>query len=155
MWFGCGSEWFGCGSDVVRILAKVKGKWFPAVSGARNFLSDLHAEGVHPEIAPLQALCSVPLALEQSSFRGGEQGKMVPRKGEEEGCPARGQKGKRPRENNSAYTYIYIYIGIVRNQTLGKRSTKWLLGGGNVPLGAPSRVQLQMLDFLGFCWIVL
>ena len=49
---------------------------------------------------------------------------------------------------------MYIYIGIVRNQTLGKRSTKWLLGGGNAPLGAPSRVQLQMLDFLGFCWIV-
>ena len=53
------------------------------------------------------------------------------------------------------YIYIYIYIGIVRNQTLGKRSTKWLLGGGNVPLGAPSRVQLQMLDLLGLCWIVL
>ena len=52
------------------------------------------------------------------------------------------------------YIYVYIYIGIVRNQTLGKRSTKWLLGGGNVPLGGPSTVQLQTLDFLGFCWIV-
>ena len=52
------------------------------------------------------------------------------------------------------YLSLSIYIGIVRNQTLGKRSTKRILGGGNVPLGAPSRVQLQMLDFTGFCWIV-
>ena len=50
---------------------------------------------VHPETAPLQALCCALCSTEQSTFRGGEQGVKVPRKGEEEGWPAKGAKGKK------------------------------------------------------------
>ena len=45
--------------------------------------------------APLQALCCALCPTEQSTFLGGEKGEKVPRKGEEEGWPAKGQNGKK------------------------------------------------------------
>ena len=62
----------------------------------RNFLPELSGE-IHPGAAPLQALrCSLSYT-EQSTFRGGENGENVPRKGEEEGWPAKGAKRKKGR----------------------------------------------------------
>ena len=64
--------------------------FFTQISG-RNFLPELCGE-IHPETAPLQDLCCALCSTEQSTFRGGEQGEKVPRKGEEEGWPAEGAK---------------------------------------------------------------
>ena len=66
------------------------------ISG-RNFLPELCGE-VHPETAPLQALCCVPLALQNRAlFEEVRKGEKVPRKGEEEGWPAKGAKRKKGR----------------------------------------------------------
>ena len=46
----------------------------------RNFLPEIFGE-VHPETAPLQALCCALCSTEQSTFRGEEKGEKVPRKG--------------------------------------------------------------------------
>ena len=64
------------------------GKEFP--------LSEISGE-VHPGAALLQALCCALCSTEQSTFRGGEKDKKVPRKGEEEGWPAKGAKRKKGR----------------------------------------------------------
>ena len=66
---------------------------FTQISG-RNFLHELCGE-VHPQTAPLQALCRALRSTDQSTFWGGEESEKVPRKGEEEGCQQRGPKGKR------------------------------------------------------------
>ena len=65
------------------------------ISG-RNFLPELCGEG-NPETAPLQALRCALCSTEQSTFRGGEKGENVPRKGEEEGWPGKGGKRKKGR----------------------------------------------------------
>ena len=47
---------------------------------------------------PLSKLCAIALcSTEQSTFRGGEKGEKVPRKGEEGGWPAKGAKRKKGR----------------------------------------------------------
>ena len=69
--------------------------FFTQISG-RNFLPEVWG-GVHPETAPLQALCCAPCSTEQSTFRGGKRGKKVLRKGEEEGWSANGAKRKKGR----------------------------------------------------------
>ena len=70
--------------------------FFTQISG-RKFLPELCGE-VHPETAPLQALCCALCSTEQSTFRGGEKGEKMPKKGrngEEEGWPTKGAKGKK------------------------------------------------------------
>ena len=52
---------------------------------------------VHPGAAPLQALLCALYSTEQSTFWEGEKGEKVPRKGEEEGWPAKGAKRKKGR----------------------------------------------------------
>ena len=69
--------------------------FFMQISG-RNFLPELCGE-VHPGATPLQALPCAICSTEQSTFRGGEKGEKVPRKGEEEGWPAKGAKRKKGR----------------------------------------------------------
>ena len=69
--------------------------FFTQISG-RNFLPELCGE-VHPKSAPLQALRSAHCSTEQSTFRGGKKGDNAPRKGEEEGWPAKGAKRKKGR----------------------------------------------------------
>ena len=71
------------------------------ISG-RNFLPEL-CGGVHPQTAPLQALCCALCSTEQSTFRGGEKGEKVSRKGEEEGWPAKGAKRKKGRVKTGRY----------------------------------------------------
>ena len=46
---------------------------------------------------PLQALSCALCATEQSMFRGRDKGEKAPRKGEEEGWPAKGAKRKKGR----------------------------------------------------------
>ena len=46
---------------------------------------------------PPKALLCTLFSTEQSTFRGGEKGEKVPRKGEEEGWPAKGAKRKKGR----------------------------------------------------------
>ena len=67
--------------------------FFTQISG-RIFLPELCGE-VHPETAPLQALCCALRSTEQSTSRGAEKGEKVPRKGEEQGWPAQGEKRKK------------------------------------------------------------
>ena len=70
------------------------------ISG-RNFLPELCGE-VHPGCAPLRALRCALCSTEESTFRGGEKGENVLRKGQEEGWPSKGaKKKKRTRENRS------------------------------------------------------
>ena len=47
---------------------------------------------VHPETAPLEALCCALCSTEQSTFPGGETGDKVPRKGTKRGGQPRGNK---------------------------------------------------------------
>ena len=68
-------------------------RFFTQISG-RNFFPELSGED-HPGTAPLQALCCALCSTEQSTVRGGEKGEKVPRKGEEEGWPAKGAKRKK------------------------------------------------------------
>ena len=50
-----------------------------------------------PEL-PLSKLCPVPFAVQNRAlFEGGGKGEKVPRKGEEEGWPAKGAKRKKGR----------------------------------------------------------
>ena len=60
----------------------------------RNFLPELCGE-IHPGTAPFQALHCALCSTEQSTFRGRKNGETVPRKGEEEGWPAKGAKRKK------------------------------------------------------------
>ena len=54
---------------------------------------------------PLSKLCAVPFALQNRVlFEGGEKGDNVPRKGEEEGWPAKGAKRKKGRVKTSQET---------------------------------------------------
>ena len=66
--------------------------FFTQISG-RNFLPELCGE-IHPRTAPLQALHCALCSTEQSTSRGRKNGENVPRKGEEEGWPAKGAKRK-------------------------------------------------------------
>ena len=75
--------------------------FFTQISG-RNFLPE-HCGEVHPGIAPLQALRCALSSTEQSTFRGGEKGEKVPRKGKEEGWPAKGAKRKKGRVKTSQF----------------------------------------------------
>ena len=57
--------------------------------------------------APLQALCCALCSTEQTTFRGGEQGEKVPRKGAGRGAASRGgKKEKRTREIRSAKVWV-------------------------------------------------
>ena len=58
----------------------------------RHFLPKLCGE-VHPETAPLQALCCALCSTEQRTFRGAEKGSKCPEKGRKRGGQQRGQKG--------------------------------------------------------------
>ena len=69
--------------------------FFTQVSG-RNLLPEICGE-VHPKAAPLQALCCGPCSTEQSTFWGGDKAEKAPRKGEQEGWPAKGAKRKKGR----------------------------------------------------------
>ena len=73
--------------------SKVFWPFFTQISG-RNFLPEFCGE-VHPQTAAFQALCCALCSTEQSTFRGGEKGQKVSRKGEEEGWPAKGAKKKK------------------------------------------------------------
>ena len=56
-----------------------------------------------PEL-PLSKLCSVPISLQNRAlFERGEKGEKVPRKGEEEGWPAKGAKRKKGRAKTGQY----------------------------------------------------
>ena len=93
------------------------------ISG-RNFLPELCGE-VQPQTAPPQALCCGLCSTEQSTVRGGRKGEKVPRKGEEEGWPAKGgKKEKRTRENRSAFANLR---GNVVRTVLGKSDFYWPL----------------------------
>ena len=86
------------------------GNWplFTQISG-RNFLPEIFGE-VHPETAPLQARACALCSTEQSTFRGGEKGEKVPRKGEEKGWPAKGQKGKKDARKQVRKSSNFLYI---------------------------------------------
>ena len=61
----------------------------------KEFPSRTLWRAIHPGTAPLQALHCALCSTEQSTFRGGKNGENVPRKGEEEGWPAKGAKRKK------------------------------------------------------------
>ena len=88
------------------MLVFLRKNWpfFTHISG-RNFLPELCGE-VHPETAPLQALCCALRSTEQSTFRGREQDEKVPRKGEKGGWPAKGATRKKGRVKTGQKTQL-------------------------------------------------
>ena len=93
--------------------------FFTQISG-RKFLPELCGEA-HPETAPFQALCCDPCSTEQSTFRRGEKGKNVPRKGAGGGrgvASKKGQKGNKGRvktgQNFLCRILIYYCDPLVR-----------------------------------------
>ena len=117
IWRTLGASW---GQNCVKFRSKSGQKpFFTQISG-RNFLPDFCGE-VHPETAPLQALYCALCSKEQSTFRGGERGEKVPRKGEEEGRPAEGAKSKKgrvktgqPKESFEAIFGLRGYLNFLR-----------------------------------------
>ena len=63
---------------------------------SRRFREGTSFPEVHPETAPLQALCCALLYRTQH-FSRGKKGEKVPRKGEEEGWSVKGAKRKKGR----------------------------------------------------------
>ena len=84
------------------------------ISG-RNFLPEIFGE-VHPETAPLQALCCALSSTEQSTFRGGEKGEKVPRKGEDKGWPSKEQKGKKDARKQVRQNPLVLIYALVTQQ---------------------------------------
>ena len=65
--------------------------------------------------SPSSVMCPLLYTAEQSTFRGGEKGEKVPRKGEEEGGQQRGQKGKkdaRKQVSNANKFYLREFIAM-------------------------------------------
>ena len=83
-----------------------KDNWpvFRQISG-RNFLPELCGE-IHPGTALLQALRCALCSTEQSTLREGENDENMPRKGEEEGWPAKGAKRKKGRVKTQFYGHL-------------------------------------------------
>ena len=97
--------------------------FFPQISG-RDFLPQLCGE-IHPETAPLQALCCALCTTEQSTFRGGEQREKVPWKGEKS---ERGQTEKRTRENRpvSQEAWKFLSEGMAGETKMSQEKTWYL-----------------------------
>ena len=70
---------------------------------------------------PLSKLCAVPFALQlQSTFQGGEKGDKVPRKGEEEGWPAKGAKRKKGRAKTGQMNFGPLRLEPHRSSAIGQ-----------------------------------
>ena len=80
------------------------------------FTQILGSGEVHPETAPLQALCCALRSTEMSTFGGGAKGKKVPKKAEEEGWQA---KGARQDAQNQVRQHFQFADAICKPDLLG------------------------------------